>query len=329
MEDMQVLIELLSNTNLYSPFTHWAITWPVELTGELVTLALLSCFVALSRYELRSPKETYATWQIHRSYQTNLSLFAFNSIFVNVISLAALLTLAERNAGNGFLSFIPNPAVKALLSFLAVDLLLYGWHRACHRFGFLWLFHRVNHSDRYLNVSTAFRVHFLEIFTTTCLKAGLILLLGIDKMSVLAIEALILGSMMFHHTNARFKFERLLGNFITVPILQRMHHSAEPKGLNHNYGFVLSIWDRLFGTFSVTEYSRVGFKGRPPEKVLGLIRFGFGWEDKSSECPANLDSMIAEAAYYKAEKRNFRPGHELLDWLEAKTEVLKNKTNQT
>jgi hypothetical protein len=87
---------------------------------------------------------------------------------------------------------------------------------------------------------------------------------------------------------------------------------------------VLSIWDRLFGTFSVTKPSRIGLKERPPEKVFDLIRFGFGWEDKPSECPANLDSMIAEAAFYKAEKRNFSPGYELHDWLEAKAELLKH-----
>ena len=228
-----MLFELLSNTKLYLPFSHWAITWPVELTGELVTIGLLSCFVALSGYELRSLRDSYPTWRIHRSYLTNMSLFAFNSIFVIVFSVSMLLAIAERNAGYGLLSLTLNPAFKVILSFLAVDLLLYGWHRACHRFNFLWLFHRVHHSDRYLNVSTAFRVHFLEIFTTTCLKVGLIILLGIDKMSVLAIEALILVSMMFHHTNARFKFERILGSFITVPTLQRVHHSAEPKGLNY------------------------------------------------------------------------------------------------
>jgi hypothetical protein len=72
-----------------------------------------------------------------------------------------------------------------------------------------------------------------------------------------------------------------------------------------------------------------GAVGRPPEKAFDLIRYGFGWEANPRECPVNLDLMIAEAAYYKAEKRNFHPGYELLDWLEAKTEVLTDINNHT
>jgi hypothetical protein len=303
-----MLFELFTNTNLCLAFIHWALSSLVELTGELITVALLICFVALSSYENRSPREIYTVWQSRRSYQTNLSLFVFNSIFVS--------------AGYGLLSLIPNPAVKALLSFFAVDLLLYGWHRACHRFEFLWLFHRIHHSDQFPNVSTAFRMHFLEILTTTCLKAGLIIFLGIDKISILAIETLILVCMMFHHTNTRFKFERIIGNFITVPSLYRIHHAAEPNEHNHNYGVVFSLWDRLFRTSSVTEPSCIELKELPPESVFNLIRYGFGWEEHPIESSVNLDSMIAEAAYYKAEKRNFHPGDELLDWLEAKTEIL-------
>lgn len=315
--------ELLSKSDLILPYAHRAITWPVELTGELLTIALLTCFLVLSRYEFRSPRDTHPAWQSRQSYQSNLSLFAFNSIFVLGFSVAILLTIAERNAGYGLLSFITNPALKALLAILAVDMLLYWWHRACHRFEFLWLFHRVHHSDRCLNVSTAFRVHFLEIITTTCLKAGLIILLGIDKMTILAIESLILASMMFNHANAHFKFERILKGFIVVPKLQRIHHSAEPNAHKHNYGIVSSIWDRLFGTLSIIEPDHSGPRVRHPEKVFDLLLYGFGWKVKPSGYPVNLDSMIAEAAFYKAEKRNFSPGFELHDWLEAKADLLK------
>ena len=318
--------DLFLKSDLILQYAHRVITWPVELTCELITVALLTCFVALSRFEFRSPRESYPAWLSRQSYQTNLSLFAFNSIFVLGFSVSMLLTIAERNTGYGLLSFITNPALKTLLSFLAVDLLLYGWHRACHRFEFLWLFHRVRHSDRCLNVSTAFRVHFLEIVTTTCLKAGLIVLLGIDKMTILAIETFILASMMFNHANAHFKFESILGRFIIVPLQQKIHHSSEPKAHNHNYGSVLSIWDRLFGTLSIIEPSRIGLKASQPEKVFDLLRYGFGWEDKPSGYPVNLDAMIAEAAFYKAEKRNFSPGFELHDWLEAKADLLKQRS---
>jgi sterol desaturase/sphingolipid hydroxylase (fatty acid hydroxylase superfamily) len=318
-----MLYELIEKTKTILLNTHWPIYWPGELTGELVTLTLLLCFVTLSNLELRFPRLTYTSWQKRLSYQTNISLFVLNSIVITVFSVSTLLAIAERYSGNGLLSLVPNPLVKVLLSLLAIDLLLYIWHQACHRLALLWLFHRVHHSDSTMNVSTAFRLHFVEIFATTCLKVLLIVTLGIDKVLVLTLETLILLCSMFHHTNTRFKYERMLGCMIIVPSLHRLHHSSVRSEYEHNYGTVFSFWDRLFGTFSVAEPESIGIDNRPPENILSLIKFGFGWEAPVYSNPPNVDLMIAEAAFYKAEKRNFRPGDELRDWLEAKSEILR------
>jgi sterol desaturase/sphingolipid hydroxylase (fatty acid hydroxylase superfamily) len=325
-----VLFDLITKMNWIFPYSHWQLIWPGELIGELLFLALLSSFVALSSLEIRSPRQFYTVWQTRQSYKTNLSLFIFNSVFVNAFAIATLLTIAEHNAGDGLLSSVINPLLKSLLFFVAIDLLLYGWHKACHRFNFLWLFHRVHHSERYLNVSTAFRQHFLEIITTSCLKGLIILVLGIDTLTVLTIETLILMFMLFQHTNVSFKIEPLLEQFIIVPRLHRVHHSTEAHEYNHNFGTVLSLWDRLFGTLSVIDPARIGSKECPPNRAIDLIKHGFGWETPNcTNRPANLELMIAEAAFYKAEKRNFQPGHELVDWLEAKAEILREITSRT
>ncbi len=320
-----MLTELIEKTKMILSGSHWPIYWPGELTGELVTLALLLCFVTLSNLELRYPKLAYTPWQQRLSYQTNISLFVLNSIIITVFSVTTLLTIAEHYSGNGLLSLVSSPLVKALLSLLAIDLLLYIWHQACHRLEFLWLFHRVHHSDSSMNVSTAFRLHFVEIFAATSLKVLLIVTLGIDKTQVLMIETLILLCTMFQHTNTSIKYERVLGCFMIVPILHRLHHATERSDYDHNYGTVFSFWDRLFGTLSVAESERTGIENSPPENVLNLLKFGFGWEASVCINPPNLDLMIAEAAYYKAEKRNFCPGDELRDWLEAKSDILRGK----
>jgi hypothetical protein len=127
---------------------------------------------------------------------------------------------------------------------------------------------------------------------------------------------------MFHHTNIGFKYERILGRFMIVPFLHRVHHSTERSEHDRNYGAVLSVWDRLFGTLSEIEPERIGIKGNSPQDVLNLVKFGLGLEIPTRAQPTNLDVMIAEAAFYRAEKRNFYPGYELRDWLEAKTDVL-------
>lgn len=317
-----MLYELIEKTKMILASTHWPIYWPAELTGELVTFVLLLCFVTLSYLELRFPKLSYTSWQKRLSYQTNISFFVLNSIVITVFSVSTLLAIAERYSGSGLLSDLPSPALKALVSLLAIDMMLYLWHQACHRLEFLWLFHRVHHSDSSMNVSTAFRLHFVEIFATTCLKVMLIVTLGIDKMLVLTIETCFLLCTMFHHTNASFKYERILGCFMVVPFLHRLHHSAERSDYDHNYGTVFSFWDRLFGTLSIAEPERIGIENCPPENVLNLLKFGFGWETPVYISHPNLDLMIAEAAFYKAEKRNFCPGDELRDWLEAKSDIL-------
>ena len=89
-----------------------------------------------------------------------------------------------------------------------------------------------------------------------------------------------------------------------------------------NYGAVLSLWDRLFGTLEVLNPAEIGIKGNSPQDLVNLIKFGFTLPAPTSAQPVNLDAMIAVAAYYKAEKRGFYPGNDIRDWLEAKKEII-------
>jgi len=199
---------------------------------------------------------------------------------------------------------------------------MYLWHKASHRFDCLWMFHRVHHNDHYLNMSTAFRIHFLELFITHILKAILIIIFGIEAAMVLTSEAVMTFFIMFHHSNISFKGEKLLGHVIIVPSLHRTHHSTQRCEHDSNYGAVLSLWDRLFGTLSELKPVEIGIKGSSPQDLVNLIKFGFTLHTSPTAQPINLDAMIAEAAYYKAEKRGFYPGNDIRDWLEAKREII-------
>ncbi len=300
------------------------LSWPIEVTGEVVTFILLMIFLGLSNLENRFPKIKRPVSETKQSYRINLGLFVFNNLLLSACMVSTLFLIAERHAHMGPLNSIHNQPLKVLLAFLAFDLLLYAWHRISHNVNTFWVFHRVHHNDPHLNVSTAFRLHFVEALITNILKALLIVLLGIDKTAVLLIEAFSTVFIMFHHTNISFRSERMLGYVVIVPRLHRTHHSAERSEHDSNYGAVLSIWDRLFGTLLEVEPKKIGIHGDSPQDLINLVKFGLGFEKPKSPAahPANLDSMIAEAAYYKAEKRNFRPGDEMRDWLEAKAEIL-------
>lgn len=308
-------------------FVESYLTWLSSMSGKLATFTLLLVFVVLSALELNHPERKLPLKQLRRSYQTNISLFIFNSIVISLLSATPLLMLADRYSDRGLLSYVEGPVWKTLLSFVLLDLLLYFWHRISHSFDSLWMFHKVHHNDPYLNVSTAFRLHIVELFIITMLKSTYIILLGVDTTMVLTNETLLTLFIMFHHANISFRGEKRLGQIIIAPYLHRAHHSTARNEHDNNYGAVFSIWDRLFGTLTEREPLEIGIKNSSPQTVLGLIKFGFTWEHPMPvpvyELDLNLKSMIAEAAYYKAEKRAFKPGNEMCDWLEAKREIIR------
>ena len=311
---------MLSLTTLYE----FNFRWPTMVPGEVLALTLLMVFTILATLEFQAPNEKLQKKHLRQSYKTNFSLFIVNSIALSFVSASSLLVLAERYSDKGLLNSLSSPAWKAVLSFLMLDLLLYLWHKASHSFDSLWMFHRVHHNDPYLNITTSFRIHFLELVITNILKAVLIVILGIEEAMVLTSEAIMTLFIMFHHTNISFKGEKLLGQVIIVPSLHRTHHSVQRSEHDSNYGAVLSLWDRLFGTRLELEPAEIGIKGRSPLDLVNLIKFGFGFNlpTPPSVQPINIDAMIAEAAYYKAEKRGFYPGNDIRDWLEAKSEII-------
>lgn len=313
----------MSNFNV---FIESVATWQSMISRNWASLALLVFFILLSTAETFFPKRVVTAKRWRLSYGANISLFLFNSTALSLLSVSSLLLLAERYAGCGLITTISNPAEKALIAFLALDLTLYIWHWVVHRFECMWMFHKVHHSDPHVNVSTAFRIHVLELLFTNAIKAVYIITLGIDKTVVLLNETLMTFFIMFHHSNISFPGERFLGRILVVPYLHRVHHSVCRHEHDRNYGTVFSIWDRLFGTLAELEPAAVGIKNNPPQDFIGLVKFGFRRRVTTSSPtiqPVSVQQMIAEAAYYKAKNRGFCPGYDLCDWLEAEREIIK------
>ena len=313
-----MLNELLSLISFYQFNWSWPALTP-SACASIVLLLTFGMFVVIERYAPQKKVSKPALWQ---SYSTNVSLFIFNSLVMALFSASTLWIVAKQNFSQGLLQGITSPALKVVLSVVSIDLLLYLWHKACHRYDGLWMFHKVHHNDPYLNVSTGFRVHIIELFMTYILKLALIVLMGIDELIVLINEVMTTVFIMFHHTNSIFKGEKWLSYIFTTPSLHRTHHSVERSEHDSNYGAILSVWDRLFGTLLEVEPKKIGINGYSPLDFVNLVKFGFIGKLPPVPMPANLDAMIAEAAYYKAEKRNFIPGQEWDDWLAAKQEII-------
>jgi len=306
--------------------------WRQISAADLRAFAILAAFALLFAWEARRGYRKTPATITRQSYLSNLGTFLLNDTMMSLMSVSTLLLLAEKIGRKGLLGWIPDPLVKSALSLLLFDLALYAWHRANHRFDCLWMFHKVHHSDPSMNVSTAFRLHFVEVVFTTLVKAAFVVLTGVEAAMLLANEALITMMVMFHHANIRFQGERLLGYALIVPSLHRVHHSTVRREHDNNYGAVFSVWDRLFGSFAEGEPVTIGLESVPGQSVLGLLRYGLtcGWTPKAQPAPSAspsfserqfLERMIAEAAYYRAERRGFAPGNDFLDWLEAEREI--------
>lgn len=193
-----------------------------------------------------------------RRWLTNLGLSATATLFVRlfaqfilpVAGVGVAFWVQTQNIGL-FNQISVAPALAFIISLFALDGLIYGQHVVFHRFDVLWRMHKVHHADPDIDVTTAVRFHPLEILISLFIKAAAILALGAPPLAVICFEVLLNGIAMFNHANLRLgtTTNHILSLFIVTPDMHRVHHSREHDAQNHNFGFNLSLWDRLFGTY--------------------------------------------------------------------------------
>jgi sterol desaturase/sphingolipid hydroxylase (fatty acid hydroxylase superfamily) len=120
-----------------------------------------------------------------------------------------------------------------------------------HTVPLLWRLHRMHHADLDIDVSTALRFHPLEIALSMLVKLAAVFVLGPAPVAVLLFEVLLNGTAMFNHGNLRLPqwLDAALRRVIVTPDFHRVHHSVRPEETNSNYGFNLTCWDYLFGSY--------------------------------------------------------------------------------
>jgi len=197
---------------------------------------------------------------------TNLFLMIINSLALRLVMpiLAIELALQLEAQGFGILPQIPLPEFATfLISLILLDLAIYIQHVIFHKVPFLWRFHRVHHADTGFDVTTGVRFHPGEIVFSMLYKLTIVLFLGPSAAAVLMFEVLLSSSSLFTHANARLprNMDSLLRWFIVTPDMHRIHHSDQTDEALTNFGFNLSLWDRLFGTYRANpNYNHVDMK---------------------------------------------------------------------
>lgn len=229
--------------------------------------AFLGIFLLMALLELAMPRRTQKASKPKR-WTTNLLIAGIDSLVIRLMAMlavpvAAVAAAAWAEANHwGLLAFIDLPGwLEIIIAMVALDLAIYGQHVASHKIPVLWRLHKVHHTDVEFDVTTAVRFHPVEIGLSMLWKILVVLSLGASPWAVVLFEIALNGCAMFNHANIKLPvlLDRFVRMIIVTPDMHRVHHSIHRDEHDTNFGFNLSCWDRLFGTY--TDQPKEGHTG--------------------------------------------------------------------
>ena len=241
-------------------------------------------FAAMALLEWRYPRRRLEVSKAGR-WLNNITVTLLDAFLVRLLVPVTAVGAAAIASGRGIGLFnlldLPGP-LEAMAAVLLLDLAIYAQHVLFHLFGPLWKLHMMHHADRDIDVTTGSRFHPLEIILSMLIKIAVILLIGATPAAVIAFEVILNGTAMFNHSNVALPLsaDRVIRLLVVTPDMHRVHHSVIIRETNSNYGFNLSIWDRLFGTYR-------------PQPVKGHLDMRIGLANFRDPAKLTLPYMLA------------------------------------
>ncbi|MYM64462.1 sterol desaturase family protein [Pseudomaricurvus sp. HS19] len=248
----------------------------IENEGFWRLLIFIAVFMLMYLLERLRPRRHNDSGIRASRWLGNLSLALINTLAIRVLFPAAAVgtaLLAQQQQWGLFnqagWQSEHTPIWQWILLLVLLDLVIWAQHLLFHKVPWLWRLHRVHHTDTELDVSSALRFHPLEILLSMLIKAVVIVSLGIPAQVVLLFEIILNGLAMFNHANIELPppLEKRLRWLLVTPDMHRVHHSWYQQETDSNYGFNLSCWDRLFGTY--VAQPRDGHQ----QMAIGLLQF--------------------------------------------------------
>jgi sterol desaturase/sphingolipid hydroxylase (fatty acid hydroxylase superfamily) len=251
--------------------------------------SVVSAALLASLFLLENARPFFRGWTLNervghgaRNLVLGLINATMSAVIFSVLWLAAARLSELQEVG---LLYRSNAGVigRAILAVLMLDFWTYFWHRWNHTIPFLWRFHRTHHSDPRMDVTTASRFHLGEIFFSGALRTPLVYLLGIQMHELVIYELLMYSVTQMHHANIGLSpgADRLLRWFIVSPGMHKIHHSRCQPETDSNYASLLSIWDRLFGSYRMRDdlasirFGLDEFDARERQSLAGLVTTPF------------------------------------------------------
>jgi sterol desaturase/sphingolipid hydroxylase (fatty acid hydroxylase superfamily) len=231
----------------------------------------LGILAVMALWEVAAPRRRQEIPRLLR-WTNNLSLVIIDTMLVRLVFpvLAVGLAVQAEQRGWGLFNTIATPYwIATVASVIVLDLVIYLQHVMFHAVPVLWRLHRMHHADLEFDVTTGIRFHPLEILLSMVLKLAAVAALGPPAMAVLVFEILLNASSLFNHSNAKIplRIDGVLRLVIVTPDMHRVHHSIVHAETNSNFGFNLSCWDKLLGTY------RPQPKAGHEAMVLGIEQF--------------------------------------------------------
>jgi exosortase len=226
-----------------------------ERLYPLVFFSTALALLALERVgALRRQPVTVAT-----RWTSNIGLYIIGGLVAAVVLPIGIYAFA-RERPPGLVSGLEWPFVaQAALTFLLLDLWKYWEHRVFHGLPLLWRLHLVHHSDTAVDVTTTERHHPFEVVAGMLLLVAVVAALGLPAaaLAVYLMTATVVA--LWSHANLRLpaRLDRILRSVVVTPSVHATHHSDLRAETDSNFGMVLTIWDRLFGTYVDPERARI------------------------------------------------------------------------
>jgi sterol desaturase/sphingolipid hydroxylase (fatty acid hydroxylase superfamily) len=192
-----------------------------------------------------------ATTGLHAGYELKDTLASLSMgvgslivpvVFTSLLGLGGYLlmwNLTPLDLGTGWVAWT--------VALVGKDLGYYAFHRASHENRFLWAAHVVHHSSQRYNLSTALRQSWTPL-TSWAFYVPLVLV-GVNPAIVVMSGAINLLYQFWIHTEAIDRMWAPIEYVFNTPSHHRVHHGANPQYLDRNYGGILILWDRWFGSF--------------------------------------------------------------------------------
>jgi sterol desaturase/sphingolipid hydroxylase (fatty acid hydroxylase superfamily) len=218
----------------------------IALPAGLLVLLVLLEYLSPRRKLVLGRSQRWATHGIF--FLCNAALGRALVLIITVGSTAGWTQ--EHEFGLFYLTSWPY-VIEGLLAFVILDFAVWLQHVLMHRSLLLWRMHKVHHSDRDLDATSALRFHPFELLVSVIYKSAWVAFLGVPVIIALAFELWLNCNALFNHSNIEIPrwLNKMLRISLVTPDTHFVHHSIHVDEQNKNFGFALNWWDKLFGFY--------------------------------------------------------------------------------